>query len=164
MFGLVFAWGNLNVAKEGQITERFTRAVDQLGNPAQEIRLGGVHALGRISKESKKDYSTIMTILADYVRINSNIYEHSGNNSLKHGSLSMDVLANETTIGGNFDRTVSTDIQAALKVIGEYKSFFDRDKDKRLIMKETFLRGATFQSYILRELSLVGLISKTLEL
>jgi hypothetical protein len=30
---------NLRVAQESQITERFTRAVDQLGNPAMEIRL-----------------------------------------------------------------------------------------------------------------------------
>lgn len=142
LVGLIFAWGNLNVAKEGQITERFTRAVDQLGNPAQEIRLGGVHALGIISKESKKDYSTIMTILADYVRINSNIYNHSENRYPKYRSFSMDILANETTTSDFLDGVVSTDIQAALNVIGEHKSFFNREKDKRLGMKEAFLRGA----------------------
>jgi len=49
--GIYFAWGNLNTAREGQITERFTRANDQLGakdkdgNPALEIRLGGIYAL-----------------------------------------------------------------------------------------------------------------------
>lgn len=142
LVGLIFAWGNLNVAKEGQITERFTRAVDQLGNPAQEIRLGGIHALGRISKESKKDYSTIMMLLADYVRINSNVYNHSENNHPKYGSLSMDILANEISTSGILDGVVSTDIQIALKIIGERKSFFDNKKDKSLNLKETFLRGA----------------------
>ncbi|WP_155397836.1 pentapeptide repeat-containing protein [Methanosarcina mazei] len=142
LIGLVFAWGNLNIAKEGQITERFTRAVDQLGNPAQEIRLGGIHALGRISKESKKDYSTIMVLLADYVRINSNVYNHLENNYPKYGSLSMDILANEITTSGILDEVVSTDIQIALKIIGERKSFFDNKKDKSLNLKETFLRGA----------------------
>jgi len=144
LVGLIFAWGNLNVAKEGQITERFTRAVDQLGNPAQEIRLGGVHALGRISKESKKDYSTIMTILADYVRINSNIYNHSENKYPKYGSFSMDILAKETATSGILDGVVSTDIQAALKVIGEFKSFFNKN-DKNLNLKETFLIGADLE-------------------
>lgn len=38
---------NLKIAQEGQITERFTRAIEQLGNPATEIRLGGIYALGR---------------------------------------------------------------------------------------------------------------------
>jgi hypothetical protein len=47
--GIYFAWGNLITAREGQITERFTRAIDQLGNPSIEIRLGGIYALERIS-------------------------------------------------------------------------------------------------------------------
>ena len=141
LIGTYVAWGNLTVAREGQITERFTRAVDQLGNQAQEIRLGGVHALGRISRESKKDYSTIMTILTDYVRINSNIYNHSENKHPKYESFSMDILANKTTTSGILDGIISTDIQAALKVIGERKSFFN-GKDKHLDLRETFLRGA----------------------
>src|SRR5450759_3442685 len=48
------AQDNLKVAQEGQITERFTRAVDQLGNEKIEIRLGGIYALERISSESEK--------------------------------------------------------------------------------------------------------------
>jgi hypothetical protein len=75
--GIYFAWGNLTTAREGQITERFTRAVDQLGatdkddNPAIEIRLGGIYALERIANESEKDYWPIMEILTAYVRKNS---------------------------------------------------------------------------------------------
>ena len=72
---------NLKIAQEGQITERFTRAVDQLGaidqlgNPAIEIRLGGIYALERIANESEKDYWPIMEILTAYVRKNSPV-EH----------------------------------------------------------------------------------------
>ncbi|HZY25115.1 MAG TPA: hypothetical protein VFE71_04765, partial [Bacteroidales bacterium] len=54
------AQDNLKVAQEGQITERFTRAIDQLGNEKMEIRLGGAYALERISKESDEDYWPIM--------------------------------------------------------------------------------------------------------
>jgi len=60
---LYYAWQRNNIAQEGQITERFTRAIDQLGNPNLEIRLGGIYALERISNESKKDYWPIMEIL-----------------------------------------------------------------------------------------------------
>ncbi|WP_440951493.1 pentapeptide repeat-containing protein [Methanococcoides sp. FTZ1] len=66
---------NLEISKEGQITERFTRAIDQLGKPELEIRLGGIYALERISKESEKDYWPIMEILTSYVRINSAVPE-----------------------------------------------------------------------------------------
>jgi len=54
--GLYYTWRRITIAeeelkvsKESQITERFTRAIDQLGNPAIEIRLGGIHALERIA-------------------------------------------------------------------------------------------------------------------
>ena len=80
-----------------------------------------------------------MMILTDYVRINSNVYNHSENNYPKHRSFSMDILANEDTTSRVFDGMISTDIQAALSVIGERKSFFN-EKNKRLNLKETFLR------------------------
>ena len=62
---------SLEVAQEGQITERFTRAIEQLGSEKIEIRLGGIYALERISSESEKDYWPIMKILAAYVRMNA---------------------------------------------------------------------------------------------
>jgi uncharacterized protein YjbI with pentapeptide repeats len=62
---------NLIVAQESQITERFTRAIEQLGNEKIEIRLGGIYSLERISQESDKDYWPIMEILTAYIRSNS---------------------------------------------------------------------------------------------
>jgi hypothetical protein len=75
--GLYFTWKKILISQDGQITERFTRAVDQLGaldqngNPAFEIRLGRIYALDRISKESEKDSYPIMEILTAYIRKNS---------------------------------------------------------------------------------------------
>lgn len=69
--GLIFAWGNLTTAREGQITDRFTRAVDQLGNEIMEVRIGGIYALERIAKESEKDYLTIKEIFNSYIKKNS---------------------------------------------------------------------------------------------
>src|SRR5215207_2875546 len=62
----------LRITEQGQITERFTRAIDQLGatddgKPKLEIRLGGIYALERIAKDSpKKYYATIMEVLMAY--------------------------------------------------------------------------------------------------
>jgi hypothetical protein len=54
-------WQNLKVNREGQITERFTRAIDQFGasdqegQPRIEIRLGGIYVPERITKDSGRD-------------------------------------------------------------------------------------------------------------
>ena len=40
---------NVRVAEEGHITERFTRAIAQLGDDKMATRLGGVYALERIA-------------------------------------------------------------------------------------------------------------------
>ena len=86
---LKVAQENLKVAQDGKITERFSRAIDQLGNKQQvEIRLGGIHALGRIAKDSETDYWTVMEILAAYIR----------QNAFWNGTdLSDDQLSEETT-------------------------------------------------------------------
>ena len=55
--GIYFAWKNLQTSQEGQIIERYTKAVDQLGaidrsgSPAIEIRFGGIYSLERIANE-----------------------------------------------------------------------------------------------------------------
>src|SRR5215211_1947565 len=98
--GLYFTWRNLRQTREstqrtlelteqGQITERFTRAIDQLGatdddgNPRLEVRLGGIYALERIDKESPERayHSTVMEVLTAYVRENAPWPPKSSNKS-----------------------------------------------------------------------------------
>jgi hypothetical protein len=85
LFGLYFTWRRveisqktLEVQQDQQVTERFTRAIDQLGatddmgDPRLEIRLGGIYALERIARDSpERDYSTVMEVLTAYVRENA---------------------------------------------------------------------------------------------
>jgi hypothetical protein len=58
----------LQIAQQGQVTERFTRAVDQLGNSSEDVQLGGIYALQQISRNSDAERSAIHEILAAYVR------------------------------------------------------------------------------------------------
>src|SRR5215213_4937552 len=58
----------LSITREGQITERFTRAIDQLGSDELEIRLGGIYALERIARDSEQEHWPIMEVLTAYVR------------------------------------------------------------------------------------------------
>lgn len=81
--GLYFAWGTLNVSQstlgisqqtltlsnEGQITQRFTQAIELIGDKdSLAKRVGGVYALDRIAKDSEKDRRPVLEILTAYVR------------------------------------------------------------------------------------------------
>ena len=91
LLGLYFTWRRIEIAqleleatRDQQVTERFTRAIDQLGatddkgEKKLEIRLGGIYALERIAWDSLametspgRDYSTVMEVLTAYVRENT---------------------------------------------------------------------------------------------
>jgi hypothetical protein len=68
--GAFFTYRQLEVNREGQITERFTRAIDQLGNDKGQldVTLGGLYALERVAKDSPADRATIAEVLTAYVR------------------------------------------------------------------------------------------------
>jgi Pentapeptide repeats (8 copies) len=69
LLGAWQAYRQLQVTREGQVTERFTRAVEQLGNRGSlDVRLGGIYALGRLARDSAVDEPTIVEILAAFIR------------------------------------------------------------------------------------------------
>jgi uncharacterized protein YjbI with pentapeptide repeats len=59
----------LDIAQTEQITERFTRAVEHLGDDkTMDVRLGAVFALERIARDSVADRAAIGQLLAAFVR------------------------------------------------------------------------------------------------
>ncbi|MEU4490100.1 pentapeptide repeat-containing protein [Streptomyces purpurascens] len=66
--GLVYTHHTLQQTREGHITDRFTKAVEQLGSTVIEVRLGGIYALERIMRDSAKDHATMVEVLAAFVR------------------------------------------------------------------------------------------------
>src|SRR5215813_3015146 len=62
----------LRINQEGQITERFSKAIDHLGDQERlAVRLGGIYALERIARDSPQDQWQIMAVLTAYVRDNA---------------------------------------------------------------------------------------------
>ena len=59
---------DIEIASDGQVTERFTRAIEQLGSEPIEVKLGGIYALERIMKDSPRDHWTIVETLTAFVR------------------------------------------------------------------------------------------------
>ena len=66
--GAVFTALSYRLSRTGQITERMTRAVDQLAHSELDVRLGGVYALERIARDSAPDHPQVVEILTAYVR------------------------------------------------------------------------------------------------
>lgn len=113
--------------REGQITERYTRAIDHLGNETMAIRLGGIYALERIAKDSSKDNVTIMEVLTAYVR--EHCYSMSRldtqlwrvREEMKNPTLTLEHMdayrREESALVVTITRS-NTDIRATLDVIG----------------------------------------------
>ncbi len=66
--GAFATWRQVTISRHGQITERITRAVDQLAGPSMDVRIGGIYALERVAKNSMEDRQAVTGILAAFVR------------------------------------------------------------------------------------------------
>jgi hypothetical protein len=134
------------VAQEGQITERFTRAIEQLGSDRMEVRLGGIYALERIANDSDKDFWPIMETLTAYVRERA-----PWNEALAAGG---EESSNEKSAVQTKSRPKpATDIQAILTVLGRRKYYYKQGETEPLDLRGTDLRGLTSMRRTWRELT-----------
>jgi hypothetical protein len=152
LVGLYFTWSSVEVSREGQVTERFTRAIDQLGNKQLEIRLGGIYALERIARDSKKDHSPIMEILTAYVR--QRVPWQPKDDPLWQGDQSaveMPSAKNEPALP-----KPATDIQAILTVLGRRIRVSGQGEEQRFDLAGTDLRGANLTGTRLEGANFMG--------
>lgn len=68
VLGATATWRQLHINREGQITDRYTRGVEQLGADTVDVQLGGIYALERIAHDSPHDRPTIAEVLTAFVR------------------------------------------------------------------------------------------------
>jgi hypothetical protein len=66
--GAYYTHRTFELNRAGQITERFTRAIDQLGSSQIDIRLGGIYGLERVARDSSDDHPQVFEVLTAYVR------------------------------------------------------------------------------------------------
>lgn len=149
ILGVYFTWHEYRTSREtlrnsqqGQITDRFTRAIDQLGksdevpgkNNNLSIRLGGIYSLERIARDSleadpsndkskgKNDHWVIVEILTTYIVTNS------------QWTLEKE---KETVM-----KPLPPDIQAILTVLGRRPLEYNQGEIQRLYLRGVDLRGA----------------------
>lgn len=63
----------LELTEQGQVTDRYTKAVGQLGDESSPVRVGGIYALERIGHDSPKDRTTIIYVLGAFIRERSRV-------------------------------------------------------------------------------------------
>jgi uncharacterized protein YjbI with pentapeptide repeats len=138
----------LRLTEQGQITERFTRAIEQLGatddkgEKKLEIRLGGIYALERIASDSPmRDYSTVMEVLTAYVRENTPKAPRLPEGLLDPPSES---------------RRPTADIQAILDVLSRAQTRVPEEYRTRLDLSEATLEEADLQNANLQGAILYG--------
>jgi hypothetical protein len=143
----------LDLTREGQITDRFTKAIAQLGatdnkgQKSQEIRLGGIYALERIAKDSETHHWPVIEVLTAYVRM--------------HAPRKLEEEA--SVIGGRGwqDHPPDPDIQATLTVLRQLSVLHREEVEYGAIdlhdtylgladLKGAFLKGASFKGTFLR--------------
>jgi Pentapeptide repeats (8 copies) len=65
---LLIANHQLQIAEQGQITDRYNAAITNLGSRSIEVRLGGIYALQRLMQDSPRDQPTVIAVLCAFVR------------------------------------------------------------------------------------------------
>ena len=92
------------------MTDRYTRAVEQLGSGKLDVRVGGIYALERVARHSVRDHPMVMEVLAAFIREHSREQWPPSNprgREQKH-SMRPDLQAAITVVGR---RDVKHDIQ-----------------------------------------------------
>jgi hypothetical protein len=102
VFGIVYTAAQFGVSRETHFTDRYTKAIDQLGHQQAVVRMGAIFALQRLALNSKIDRPTVIEVLNGYLRSASPLPPGTGVPAVSTEIPSMD-----------------SDIQAALTVLVE---------------------------------------------
>jgi hypothetical protein len=96
------------LTEQGQVTDRFGRAIDQLGSRKRDVRLGGIYSLERLMHDSPPDEPNIIEVLSAYIRDNT------------HLSAAAALIGSTSALAPSYPTDVhpKTDVAAALTVLG----------------------------------------------
>jgi uncharacterized protein YjbI with pentapeptide repeats len=153
LVGLYLTYRTFDLNRQGQVTERFTRAIDQLGEESKlDVRLGGIYALERIAWDSERDHWPTMEVLTAYVREHAPLpppRSVSEPEAQKAGS------GPSTLDEAPSRKAIPADIQAILSVLSRRNTEYDKP-ESRLDLGRANLQGADLRGANLRRADLRG--------
>lgn len=124
------------LTEQGQVTDRYTKAIEQLGSDKLDVCIGGIYALERVARDSAKDQPTVMEVLTAFIR------DHS-----------LEPWPPPDSGGRAQARSTRPDVQAAVTVIGRRISGDDR---VRIDLTGANLTGARLTRAVLEGADLTG--------
>jgi pentapeptide repeat protein len=66
--GLLYTAFNYRLSRRGQVTDRFTIALERLGSSELYVRIGGVHALEHVMRDSAEHHDDVIEVLTAFIR------------------------------------------------------------------------------------------------
>ena len=104
------------LTEQGQVTDRYTKAIEHLGSDKLDVRIGGIYALERIARDSARDHATVIEVLAAFLR------EHSHDADANAPAAADELERDPDAVGWP-----RSDLQAALTVIRRRDPRHDTD-------------------------------------
>jgi uncharacterized protein YjbI with pentapeptide repeats len=144
---LVYTARTFRLSREGHVTDRYTKAIEQLGSEHLGVRLGAIYALERIMIDSPRDHPTIVEVLAAFVRESARLPDTDDRDPDPEPPAT-DLQAFLRAPGP------VTDVQAALTVLGRRPS--GREERGRLNLRSAYLPGADLTGADLRGVDLTS--------
>jgi hypothetical protein len=130
------------LTQQGQVTDRYTKAIEQLGSDKLDVRIGGIYALERVARDSARDHPTVMEVLTAFVR------DHSRE----------PWAPEEGPVPGppTLEKLTRPDVQAAVTVIGRRNARNDHQPVnlRGANLTGTYLAGANLAGSFLGETNL----------
>ena len=133
---MIFTGLSLYATEQGQITERYSQAIDQLGQQGGDqiqVRLGAIYALERIARDSSRDQSTIIEVLSAFIRTGT---FRTTTRKIDNGQ----AVEQKSVCPAAAPTRPSADIQAALIVLGRRDA--TQDDRAHVNLADSCIRGA----------------------
>ncbi|WND19800.1 pentapeptide repeat-containing protein [Streptomyces violaceus] len=134
------------IAREGQVTGRYVEAIKLLSSKSLTERLGGIYSLERIMHDSTRDYTTIIEVLAAFIRTAASPHIQEWIDLDTKGTSRVPVPS------------LAEDIQAAITVLGR-RPDYENDAVVNLAISEVIsdrIFGVSLQRVSLRNANLQG--------
>ena len=111
--GLYLTYNRTHSLRMQTDTDTFTKSIKLLGNSSSAVRQGGIYSLGRIARDNSKLHTTIMRIMASYIR-EKTCKEFNEKLEQERSQNNRDELIQELS-----EKPMPSDIEAAIEVIRE---------------------------------------------
>lgn len=125
------------LSEQGQLADRFSKAIEQLGSNTIDVRLGSIYSLEDVARDSPTHHSTVFEVLNAFVRTRSH-----------------NPPCYSPMLGTRYGSALPADVQAALTVTGRRDTSHDGPNPPDL--RTTCLAGADLVAAQLDRANLTG--------